>query len=818
MTMKQWFGATLLLGAGCASAATDTITVSDIRVEGLQRVALGATLTHVPFNVGDEVSRYTLSQTIREMYHTGHFDDVKVYLDDGIVLFEVIERPTISAIEFDGNKDIKEEQLQESLNNNGVKVGEPLDRTILSNIENGLLSFFHSVGKYNASVNAQVVKLSRNRVKLKFTFEEGKAASVKQINIVGNKVFSDDDLYRHFESQQDLPWWRFLSSDRYQSETLKGDLERVKSHYLDHGYLRYKVDSNQVSVTPERDSVYITLNVDEGEQYKVTKVDFSGELAGLEDFLENNSPIVSGELYNGSIVTQTEEMIKTYLSNQGYAYPKVETIPAIDDAKKEVALTVHVQPGKRIYVRRISFEGNHTTKDEVIRREIRQMEGAWMSEQQLNLSKTLIQRLSYIERVDYKVEKVPGEDDLVDVIFSVKEQPSGQFEAGISYGSYNKLAFQFGMSQNNFMGTGDVVSLRLNTSSYSKNISLSYTDPYYTIDGVSLGGNVYYRDFDAGRASLSRYKSKAYGVSTTAGFPMDDNNRISVGIGYNRNQLSSISIYDQIEQFINQFNETGEGLDFETFELNTGWTRNTLNRGRFPTEGTYNSVNMKVSTPNSDLKFYKLTSSHRFYYPLSNDHQWTFLAKLNLGYGNGYGDIGGVDQDLPFWENFYSGQKVRGFESNTIGPRALQSMYTQVTGTPNKDGTFTTTRGNQVESVFVSNSLVGGNAMAVGGLELIFPTPFISDDYRNAVRTSFFVDVGNVWDTEFNIDAYKDVPQSGTHDLADYSDPTRIRSSVGLSLQWISPMAPMTFSFSRQLKRQPEDRTEFFSFTIGARF
>jgi outer membrane protein insertion porin family len=829
MTIKRLVAAMLLASASSSVLAEESFTVQDIQVEGLQRVALGAALNNLPFNVGDTVTEFNLSRSIRTLYAAGHFDDIKVFRDGNTVIYRLRERPTISAITFDGNKDIKEEQLKESLSGNRIEVGEPLDKTILKSIENGLTEFYHGVGKYQAEVEVEVTYLPRNRVNLKIKFEEGDAASVRQINIVGNKLFSDEELLKDIESKQDLPWWRFMSSDRYQKQTLKGDIEKITSYYLDRGYLRFSIDSSQVSVSPDKESIYITLNVTEGEQYTIKGVKFVGDLIGQDEFITKLVPLKDKQLYNGALVTYTEESIAKFLARFGYANSKVRTIPKINDDTKEVELTISVDPGKRVYVRRINMSGNTNTQDEVLRRELRQMEGAWLSNDALELSKQRIQRLPYIETITFETLPVAGEDDLVDVGFTVKEQPSGSFNAGISYGNYMGLSFQVGVQQENFFGSGNSAGINLSTNKYQKSLSVTYTDPYFTLDGVSLGGQLFYADTDYSSASsnLEAYNQLRYGVGANIGYPINEYNRLNFGANYVVNKINSIQEYDQLRHFravlLDEQNPDG-GYNFTNYELSAGWVRSTLNRGLFPTAGHYLGATIKATTPNSDLTYFKTSFEGRNYIPLSNDHSWSFLSKLEVGYGNGYGDKNGYDYTLPFTENFYAGgQNLRGFENRIIGPHAIFRYAQQVPGLPdvnNGNGGFPS--GPDNDNYQVSRRSIGGNAMAVLTLELITPTPFLSDDYRNSIRTSFFMDAGNVWDTEFDLNRYASLTQvyssQNEPELLDYSDASLIRASAGVSLQWISPMGPLTFSLAKIIKKHEGDLQENFSFNIGTTF
>ena len=824
MIIKKLALAVLLGSLGATAQAADDFQVEDIQVKGLQRVALGAALTHIPFNVGDNLNEFRVSQSIKALYKSGHFSDVVVSRDANTVIYRVRERATISAITFDGNKDLKEEQLTESLDGSDIRVGETLDMTVISGIEVGLEDFYHSVGKYNADVKANVTHLPRNRVNIDFVFKEGDAAAIEQINIVGNEKFSDAELLERIELTYDSPWWDFMAQDRYQKQTLQGDMETIQSYYLDRGYLQYKVDSTQVSMTPDKEAVYITLNVTEGELYTVSEVDFIGDMAGFEKTIRAITPIKTDTLYNGALVTYSEELVSKFLGRYGYAYPKVVTIPEIDEENKTVKLVLSVDPGKRVYVNRINFKGNHVTAEHVLRREMRQMEGAWLSNNLVEGSKAWVQRLPYMETVEFETNQLPGEDDLVDIDFEVKEQPSGSFTAGIGYGSQTQLSLNAGVQQNNFLGTGNRLGFSINTSSYSRSANISFTDPYFTVDGVSLGGNIFYQEFDAGNANLVEYNNKTYGAGVTLGFPINEYVRLSFGLGYKNNGITRLETYEQIQQFYELYSDPNDpdgGLSFESFDINAAISRSTLNRGTFPTDGSQQSLSYKMTTPNSDVNYFKINLDTKWYFPLTRDQRWTVLAKFQLGYGNGYGSVEGNDQILPFWENFRAGGSgtLRGFESNIVGPRAIYRRSTTIPGTPDAVGSAGgCCLGPDHDFIQTSRRSVGGNAIAIAGVELIVPTPFLDEGFSNSVRSSIFVDAGNVWDTEFSLSDYKDLNGVEFDKIADYSDVGRYRASAGLSVQWLSPMGPMIFSFAKTLKEEEGDDTEFFSFNIGQTF
>ena len=812
----------LCLGIQAHAAGSSDFVVRDIKVEGLQRVALGAALTYIPIKVGDSLNSFRVSQLIRSLYASSHFERIEVLRDGNVLVIKVKERPTISNIIFDGNDDIKDEQLQESLDNSNILVGEPLDRTVLSSIESGLKDFYYSVGKYNADVTAIITPLPRNRVDLKFAFEEGDAAEIAQINIVGNEVYSDAELFKTFELEFDTPWWDFLSETRYQKQTLEGDVETLRSYYMDRGYLQYSLDSTQVSMTPDKTGVYVTLNISEGEQYTVSGVELSGDLLGHEKTIEALLPIRTDELYNQAEVTYTEEFISQYFGRFGYAYPTVTTIPQVNEEDKTVNLILSVDPGKRIYVRRINISGHNVTSDEVLRREIVQMEGAWLSNTALESSKAnMSRRLNFIEEAEFETTRLPDQDDKVDVDFKVKEQPSGSFNAGIGFGDRTGLSLQAGIQQDNFLGTGKQVGFNINTNRFQRRAAVTYNDPYFTIDGISLGGSLSYSELDAGNVNLIQFNTKTYSIGATLGFPINQFNRLSFGISYRNEELSQRDTYIQTSRFYDLFsdpNDPDAPIKYDTYLLSGAWTRSTLNRGMFPTAGSNQRLSLSVAAPNSDAKYYKAEFDTRFYFPITRNQRWSILTRLRLGYGNGYGSINGQDHFLPFTQNFTAGGSgtLRGFENNTVGPRGVQRVPQTVLG---PDGS-SVVLGPESDQIFVTERSIGGNAMVLGGVELIVPTPFVSEEFDNSVRTSLFIDVGNVWDTEFDFDEVSELQASdiSTERLIDFSDPAEYRASYGISVQWLSPMGPMVFSFSRAIQERSGDEMQFFSFNIGQTF
>ncbi|OMP49982.1 outer membrane protein assembly factor BamA [Vibrio parahaemolyticus] len=804
MAIKRILFASLLATSVSANGA-ENFVVQDIEIDGLQRVALGAALLKMPVRVGDTIDQGDVAEIIRALYASGNFEDVKVLRDGGVLMVQVKERPTIASISFSGNKAIKDEQLQENLNASGVREGEALDRTTLSNIEKGLEDFYYSVGKYNATVKAVVTPLPRNRSDLKFVFTEGVSAKIQQINFIGNEVFSDEELLSRFNLNVDVSWWNFLADEKYQKQVLAGDIEALKSFYLDRGYLKFNVDSTQVAISPDKKGVYITLGLEEGEVYTVKDVKFRGDLIGEEATFERLVPFEDNETYNGSLVTSMEEGIKRVLGESGYAYPQVNTIPEFDDENKQVSLVVNIDPGNRIYVRDIRFTGNNSTKDEVLRREMRQMEGSWLNSKSIETGKTRLNRLGYFENVEVQTVRVPGSDDQVDLVYSVKEANSGSVNFGVGYGTESGVSFQVGLQQDNFLGSGNRVGINAMMNDYQKNVSLDYRDPYWNLDGVSLGGKIFYDEFEASEAGIVDYTNQSYGASLTWGFPFDELNRFEFGVGYTHNKIGNLSPYLQVEQFLqaqaDNIDSSG-ALNTNDFDFNISWTRNNLNRGYFPTAGNHQRAFYKMTVPGSDVQYFKMQYDVRQYVPLTKKHEFTLLFRGRLGYGNGYGQTDGNDNLFPFYENYYAGgfTTLRGFGSNSVGPKAV---YRDYSGSNNGADTAT-------------DDSVGGNAVALASIELIVPTPFASDEVRNQIRTSIFFDMASIWDTEFD---YRDSgAEYGDRYYYDYSDPTNYRSSYGAALQWMSPMGPLVFSLAKPIKKFDGDDEEFFTFTIGRTF
>ena len=805
--IKRYLLASALIIGCCFPlfSAAEKFTVSDLQFEGLQRVTLGAALLSLPIREGDVIDDYELSKALKKLYASRHFESIELFREDDVLIFKVQERPTISNIELVGNDKLTAEQIFDSLKSSQIQVGETLDRTTLAGIGKSLEDFYHSVGKYSAQVEPIVTALPRNRVSLQFIFREGLSAKIEQINIVGNRVFSDQQLLKRLTLGDSGGWWDFFADDKYQKQKLAGDLEIIKSYYLDRGYIRFQIEDTQVSLTPNKKGVYVTVNIDEGEIYKVSDVKFIGNLLNSDAEIASLVPFAAGDVYAASDVAFTEQSIRRYLGRLGYAYPEITTYPEIDDATNSVAVNISVEPGQRGYVRYINISGNTTTKDVVLRREMRQMEGGWLSSESIEASKARLNRLGFFSKVDISTERISG--DLVDLNVNVEEQASGSFNAGIGYGTESGLSLTAGVQQKNFLGSGDKVGFEAKKNQYSFSTNINYTTPYFTQDAVSVGGRVFYDKFEAGEANIVDYTNTTYGARLNIGFPVNEINRLGFSVGWENNGISQLKSYEQLNQFWDIYGSQldAEGtVDFQNFDASLRWTRNNLDKGLLATQGMKHTLWAKMTTPTSDLQYFKVNFDFSNYQRITDNGDWTTLFRASAGYGNGYGQFEGNDQILPFFENYYAGgyRTLRGFSGNTVGPRA---MYL------GSDG------GNS--SIILTDSAVGGNAKYTFSGELIFPVPFLDEAYTRQVRSSIFIDAGEVWDTEFDYDTYKEMRCSlNCEFFGDYSKPGRMRVSIGTQLTWVSPMGPLIFTLAVPVKKYEGDLTEFFSFNIGETF
>ena len=782
-------------------AAAEEMTISDLKFEGLQRVTLGAALLSLPIREGDVVDDYEISKAVKKLYASNHFESIDLFKEGSVLIFKVKERPTISAIELTGNDKLTDEQILDSLKSSTIKVGSSLDRTVLSSIEKSLEDFYHSIGKYSAQVETIVTPLPRNRVSVQIVFREGVAAKIEQINIVGNKAYQEETLLDLLTLSESGGWWDLFADDGYQKQKLTADLEVIKSYYLNSGYIRFQIEETQVALTPNKKGVYVTVNVNEGDIYKVENISFIGDLLGHDEDIKKLVALQKGDTYSASSVSASEQSIRKYFGRLGYAFPEINTYPDIDDETSSVIVRFAIEPGQRGYVRNINISGNTTTKDVVLRREMRQMEGGWLSSSAIETSRTRLNRLGFFSAVDVNTQRVSS--DLVDVNVNVSEQASGQFSFGIGYGTESGLSLTTSVQQNNFLGSGDRLGFAISIDDSDRNVSLSYNKPYLTTDSVSGGAQISYNKFDASAANIADYTNTTYAFRLSTGFPVNEINRLGFSTGWENTNISDLDTddsYYQLDNFLDtyasSFDSNGDAT-FNDFDITSSWSRNSLDRGQLATQGMSHSLSAKVTLPGSDLQYFKLGFDIRNYQRITKNGEWTTLLRGSLGYGNGYGQKDGEDQTLPFFENYYVGgyRTVRGFSSNTIGPRAL---YTD----DDNDDT----------------DAIGGNAKYSLSAELIFPAPFLDEAYSRQVRTSIFVDAGEAWDTEFDYSGFIADCNTDCDNITDYSKPGNIRVSTGTQLTWVSPLGALVFTLAVPLKEYDGDDTEVFSFNIGNTF
>ena len=850
-----------------ALAWAQTFVVSDIRVEGLQRISAGSVFSAMPLAVGDVVDENAIRVASRSLFSTGNFDDIRIGRDGNVLVLMVAERPSISEINIDGNKAIETEALLEGLKSAGLAVGKVFQRSTLEGMQLELQRQYVQQGRYDASIETDVLPEPRNRVSVSINVDEGTVAAIKHINVVGNEIYSDEELSELFELKT-TGWLSFFKNDdKYSREKLTGDLERITSWYQDRGYLQFAIDSTQISVSPNKEAVYITANVTEGEKFTVSSVDLSGDLVLPEEDLRRFLLITQGQTFSQQLVTSTEEYLTRRLGNEGYNFAQVTGIPELNEEESTVSMKFFVDPGKRTYVRRISFKGNMKTADDVLRREMRQMESAPASAASIELSRVKLERLGLFSRATVETPGVPGHDDLIDVEFEVEEQSSGSIGASFGYAQDAGLILGINLQQDNFLGTGKRVGVSLNSSSYQDVANFSYTNPYFTEDGVSRGFNLFYRSTDLEEVNVASYTTDTVGAALNFGYPIKETQRLGFSFGVSqtditvgqyavqeikaspRLQSNTRNWYESTQQddgtySAAEFLEPIADLPFEylvipdelgfvdengdeylNWTVTASWTQSTLNRGRNATRGASNSVALQVSMPASDLEFFKLTYRGEIYYPFFNVPGWNVRFRTELGYGDGYGDT----SELPFYEHFFAGGfgSVRGFESNTLGPRSTPpELYTidQPVTKIDEDGNKEETGGpdgrefgyvydpslGKLSSDVVPNqrrsSPFGGNVKIIGGAELIFPLPFIKD--RSQIRSAFFIDAGNVFNTRCG------ASQLNCFDV----DFDEMRYSVGVGVTWITGFGPMTFSLAKPLNVGPEDEEEVFQFTLGRGF
>jgi outer membrane protein insertion porin family len=797
-----------LLAQEVTSLANQEFTVSNIRIQGLQRISEGTVYNYLPVNIGDRLDPQRIREAMRALYATGFFRDVELRRDGTVLIVAVLERPSLESVDIKGNKDIKTEDLQKSLRNVGLAAGKTFDRSTLDEVTQYLTDQYYSRGKYAVKIDSKVESLPDNRVRVNIDIKEGNRAKIRQINIVGNTKFKEKDILGTLALT--TPNWQswYKQSDRYARETLQGDLEKVQTYYQDRGYANFHIDSVQVAIAPDKSDIFITVNITEGAIYKLGEIKLAGNLVAPEAELKRLLLIAPGQTYSQKTISATQEAIKNRLGAEGFYFAKVEPVPQMDEPKKIVNMTLFVDPGSRVYVRHINFTGTNRSDDESLRREMRQLEGAWLSNVSLERSKQRLQRLAFVESVEMTTEQVPGSPDLVDVNFAVKERPSATIGGGIGYSGYQGLVLNGNLSDSNFFGGGDFVALNIDAGIYNKIYSLSETDPYRTVDGLSRTISLSYRDSTQFVTQSSAFSSKNIALGLTYGYPITEFQGVSAGLSLQRNDLLTFAATSaqQAVQWVSQNGHpyTGEststfiepdgttitsstalaGTRFTTVELNAGWQYDSRNRALFADRGFRSALSMTYVPPGASVRYWIASYQFSGYLPLWR--KFILSEVIQTAYGKGIGGTTG----LPPYKRFYAGgpDTVRGYTEDTLGP--------------------VDTNGNPY----------GGNILTVSRTELLLPVP---EKWQTSARVSIFYDMGNVFSNDGTKFYGEDLQTPINYNFSYHA----LRDSTGLSVQWLAPSLGI-FRFSYGIALNPQrsngitfpDSTEGFQFSVGQSF
>jgi len=762
---KPVFAFSKLLAALCTALfsasvlAIQPFVIRDIRVEGVQRTEAGTVFSYLPVKVGESMDDEKAAASLKALYATGFYTDVRLEVENDVLVVFVAERPAIAQIDINGAKEFTKENLKDGLKQVGISEAKIFDRSVLDRAEKEIKRQYTSRGFYSATVKTTATPLERNRVSLAFNIEEGEVSKIVDINIIGASAFSESTLLKEFELSTGGWFSWFTKEDQYSKQKLSGDLEKLKSFYLNRGYLEFNIESTQVSITPDKEKIFITLTISEGPVYKVGEIKFAGELKITEAEMRSLLLFKAGETFSRQKIVDTVKAISDRLGNDGYSFANINPVPEPDKGKQTASFTLFVDPGRRVYVRRINVQGNSRTRDEVVRRELRQLEAGWYSVDKINRSKERLERTGYFEDITVETPAVPGTNDQVDLNVTVKERNTGSLQFGVGYSSADKLTVSASVSQANIFGSGNQLSFRINNGSISKVYEVSYLNPYWTVDGISRGFDLYVRDLNTASLSTGEYQSTATGGGVRFGVPVTEYDAINFGFGYERNDLKLDAFSPQrYLDYVNTF-----GSRSNTVRGTFGFGRDTRDSIYFPSRGYLLEAGAEVGLPGGDVKFWRLQTRGQWLQPI-----WgPIVLSVNgeFGMADGYGG-----KPLPFFKNFYAGgvDSIRGFEQSSLGPR-------------DTNGDF-----------------VGGNRRVVGNVELLFPMPGVKTD--KSVRLSVFADIGNVF---------------GAFEEMKFGD---LRSSVGIGVSWFSPVGPLKFSLAKPLKQKPEDKVERFQFLLGRVF
>ncbi len=742
-----------------SALALDPFVVRDIRVEGIQRTEAGTVFSYLPVKVGDTLNDEKTAAAIKALYATGFFKDVRLEAEDGVLVVTLQERPAIAQVDINGAKEFTKEQLKDGMKAAGLAESKIFDKALLDRAEQELKRQYFSRGKYGVTITTTVTPLERNRVAISFDIAEGEIAKIQQINIVGNEAFAEKDLLSQLVlSTSGWMTW-YSKNDQYSKQKLSADLETLRSYYLNRGYLEFNIESTQVSISPDKEGIYITINVREGDRYNVSDIKLAGEMLLPEAELRKLVKIKAGEIFSREKLTESSKAISDRLGNDGYAFANVNAVPEIDKEKNTVAFTFFLDPGRRVYVRRINIAGNTRTRDEVLRREMRQMEGGWYAADKITRSRERLQRLGYFTDVNVETPAVPGTTDQVDLNYAVTEKPTGSIMAGAGFSSSEGLVLSGSVVQQNIFGSGNHVAAQVNSGSINKVYSLSFTNPYFTDDGVSRGFDIYKRNVDSSRLTVLSYKTSTIGGGVRFGIPLNEKDTVNLGLALEK---IGVSVTESASQrYIDYVNKFGDSANVLRTDL--GWARDTRDSLLYPTSGGLQRIYGELGVPGLDLEYYKISYQHQYLKTFARSY--TLLLNGELGLADG---ING--KTLPFFKNFYAGgiSSVRGYRTSSLGPRDDH------------------------------DNALGGNRRVVGTAELMFPFPGLGGD--KSVRLGVFVDGGMVFAKEEKVDL------------------GQLRYSSGLSLNWFSPIGPLKFSIAAPLNKKDGDKTEAFQFQMGTMF
>jgi outer membrane protein insertion porin family len=758
----KYLGWVLLLCLATNANAAETFVVKDIRVEGLQRISSGTVFNYLPIKIGDTVTERSTQEAIRALFKTGFFKDVRLDRREQVLIVTVIERPSIAGIHILGTREFAEADLLKGLKELGLAEGRVFNRSLLDRVEQELRNQYFSRGYYAVIIRPTVTPLERNRVDITIDVSEGETARIREIHLIGNRVFTESDLLDNFTLGPRAWWALFSSRDQYSKQQLSGDIERLRNFYQDSGYLDFSIDSTQVTITPDKREIYITVSVTEGRKYTVTDVKLAGKFVIPETELRALVTMKAGDTFSRKAVTEITKKITDLHAGQGYAFANVNAVPEVNKEKAEVAFTFFVDPGKRVYIRRINFSGNASTREEVLRREFRQFESAWYSSEKIQRSRLRLQRLGFFDDVNVETPAVPGSPDQIDVNVTVKERPTGNLLVGVGYSDNDGFLINASVTQSNLFGTGKELTVSFDNTRSTTNFNIRYSNPYHTADGISRGFNAFSSTVDAAQAGTAAYSTKTRGVGVFYSVPLTEDNKIHFGADVEGIEIGVSSTSAQAAQ---DFVAT-HGTNNLLYKATLAWSRDTLDSALIPSSGSLQRITGEAAIPGSEIEYFKLTYLAGRYWPVFE--RSAIKLKGEIGYGEGYGDTA----ELPFFKNYFAGgsSTVRGYRSRWLGP------LDPVSGNP-----------------------IGGNRRILVNGELLFPVPGSARDDK-AMRLSLFVDGGMVY---------------GKGQSIDFGE---LRYASGLAFNWFSPVGPLSFSYAIPLNDQPTDQTENFQFTLGVPF